>query len=548
MTLRLVCTLLLSAVLVACGGGKIGAMDLDEANPEPAVTRLAHEPDALAFGESWDAQRIVLEAAFNDGSVADVTDSAVWSSDDEAVATVSAGEVIPVGAGETVVRAVYEGHAVDVPVTVEVVFAGLGASPAVLTFGGAGGRTTIQLFASYSDGSEQDVSDAADWTSADPAVATVNGATVTPAGHGETAITARYDGYEMTIPVAVAVAFSGGDGTVAAPYAITTAEQLNGLRFYTGERSEDTYFELMGNIDMSDPAFIEDPSGWVPIGSASSDSFAGRLNGNDLTVSHLSIDRPEQTLQGLFGHLSGTVTNLHLESVSISGKSLVGALAGQAQGAFIQGVTASGSVATQSTNTSGSNAGGLLGYASGSDIIDSGASVAVSAVDHNSGGLVGYALNTRIRASYSRGDVIGNGPEAINIGGLVGYLGVAGRLENSYATGSVNAVGFRNGGLIGVMSSGSGPAPTVENSYAAGTVNAPDNGTSGGLVGTLDDGNLSGSFYTDDQFGEASDKGVLISGAELGDESIFTAAGWDFTTLWIISTEDGRPMLRWEMP
>jgi hypothetical protein len=431
-------------------------------------------------------------------------------------------------------------------VTEEVLFTGLGASPESLAFGGSGGQATLQLFARYSDGSEQDVTDEATWTSADTAVVTVDGSgTATPVGLGETSVTAGYDGNEIDIPVTVAVAFSGGEGTETEPYAITTAEQLNGLRFYTGEAGEGTYFELMGDIDLSDPDFVDDASGWVPIGATSGDPFAAHLDGNGFTLGNLFIDRPEQTDQGLFGRLSdATVVNLHLESVSVSGESRVGALAGRIQTSFVEGVTASGSVGTSNTATSGSNAGGLIGYAVASEIIDSGADVVVSAVDHNSGGLIGYAFNTDIRASYSQGDVIGNSAEAINVGGLVGFLNTGGTVENSYASGTVNATGFRNGGLVGVMASSGAPAPVIENSYAAGTVNAPDTGSSGGLIGALDAGNIVESFYTDDQFGEGAEKGTRITPTQLASESTFT--NWDFITIWAMSGDHNRPVLLWE--
>ena len=161
--------------------------------------------------------------------------------------------------------------------------------------------------------------------------------------------------------------------------------------------------------------------------------FAAHLDGNGFTLGNLFIDRPEQTDQGLFGRLSdATVVNLHLESVSVSGESRVGVPWPRADPSFFRGgVTASGSVGTGNTATSGSNAGGLIGYAVASEIIDSGADVVVSAVDHNSGGLIGYALNTDIRASYSQGDVIGNSAEAITVGGLVGFLNTGGTVENS---------------------------------------------------------------------------------------------------------------------
>ncbi|HEX5677823.1 MAG TPA: GLUG motif-containing protein [Alcanivorax sp.] len=443
-------------------------------------------------------------------------------------------------------RAVYEGRAVAVPVTAEVLFTGLGVSPESLVFGGSGGQATLQLFARYSDDSEQDVTDEATWASADTTVVTVDGSgTATPVGLGETSVTADYDGNEIDIPVTVAVTFSGGEGTETEPYAITTAEQLNGLRFYTGEGGEGTYFELMGDIDLSDPDFVDDASGWVPIGAASGEPFAANLDGNGFTLSNLSIDRPEQTDQGLFGRLSdATVTDLHLEAVSISAQSRVGALAGEILNTAIHGVTASGSVETQNTATSGSNAGGLIGTASGSEIVDSGTNVTITAVDHNIGGLVGQAFATDIRSSYSHGDVIGSGADAINIGGLVGYLRTGGRVEDSYATGSVNAIGSRNGGLIGVMSSGGAPVPAVQNSYAAGTVNAPNTGSSGGLIGSLDAGNIVDSFYTDGQFGEGAEKGMLITPTQLANESTFT--NWDFITIWVMSGDHTRPVFLWE--
>lgn len=382
------------------------------------------------------------------------------------------------------VRAVYEGRAVAVPVTAEVLFTGLGVSPESLVFGGSGGQATLQLFARYSDDSEQDVTDEATWASADTTVVTVDGSgTAIPVGLGETSVTADYDGNEIDIPVTVAVTFSGGEGTETEPYAITTAEQLNGLRFYTGEGGEGTYFELMGDIDLSDPDFVDDASGWVPIGAASGEPFAANLDGNGFTLSNLSIDRPEQTDQGLFGRLSdATVTDLHLEAVSISAQSRVGALAGEILNTAIHGVTASGSVETQNTATSGSNAGGLIGTASGSEIVDSGTNVTITAVDHN-------------------------------IGGLVGYLRTGGRVEDSYATGSVNAIGSRNG-------------------------------SSGGLIGSLDAGNIVDSFYTDGQFGEGAEKGMLITPTQLANESTFT--NWDFITIWVMSGDHTRPVFLWE--
>ena len=90
------------------------------------------------------------------------------------------------------------------------------------------------------------------------------------------------------------------------------------------------------------------------------------------------------------------------------------------------------------------------------------------------------------------------------------------------------------------------PASAVENSYAAGDVNAPDTGSSGGLVGTLNDSSILHSFYTDDTFGEGPAKGEAITPSQLEDISTFTDKGWDFTGTWTMSAENGRPALQWE--
>ncbi|GEM_PF-2817829 len=511
---------------------------------ESVMTGLVAEPASLSFAELWDPQQISLETSYSDGSTVDVTDAANWTSADSSVATVDdSGMVTPIGAGNTVISAVYAGQTVEVPVEANVVLTGVRSSVGgSLDLGGASGPTAVQLIAEYSDGSEQDVSNDVTWSSANSGVATVSASgTITPIAHGDTVITASYEGIDTEISVSVEVAFTGGTGSVTEPYEITTAEQVSGLRFYTGEQSEDVYFELTGDVDMSTADFIDEVEGWVPIGTDSA-PFLGTLDGNGHTISNLRIDRPDQNDQGLFGSLEGTVKNLHLEEVEVTGKNRVGALAGDMFDSTIEGVTATGSIVTTEFNTGGSNAGGLIGYATGSVIQYAGADVAVTGVDHNIGGLVGRAYNTQIIQSYSHGDVNGRSGEAINMGGLVGSF--SGNpwddisIQDSHATGTINNGGFRSGGLVGVITDAS-----ITNAYASGTVNA-SGGSLGGLVGDPSNVTIEASFYTDDQYGEAASRGTVITAVELADMLTFTDAGWIFPEPWVMGAD--RPVLWWE--
>ena len=74
--------------------------------------------------------------------------------------------------------------------------------------------------------------------------------------------------------------FSGsGSGTESDPYLILNPIQLNQLRNFLN--MEGVYFKLMNDIDLTE--YLEDESplqGWQPVGSSSSATFKGILDGN----------------------------------------------------------------------------------------------------------------------------------------------------------------------------------------------------------------------------------------------------------------------------
>ncbi len=119
--------------------------------------------------------------------------------------------------------------------------------------------------------------------------------------------------------------FAGGDGTLGNPFQIATADQLNEVRNHL-----DKNFVLTANINL-DVAPYNSGSGWEFIGSSAT-PFAGRFNGNGQTISNLYINRPTTYPVGLFGEISGEISNLGIEGGSVSGRYYVGGLLGYNRG------------------------------------------------------------------------------------------------------------------------------------------------------------------------------------------------------------------------
>ena len=137
----------------------------------------------------------------------------------------------------------------------------------------------------------------------------------------------------------------------------------------------------------------------------------------------------------------------------------------------------------------------------------------------------------------------------MRIGGLVGQINKAGKLLDSYNTGSATINGKANyGGIVGEMAD---QAVTVSNCYTSGSVTA--DGGSGNLC--LAFGKASGSAtvsgcYALDtgagtEFAGGTTSGIVGSGvltdAQMKDQASFV--GWDFSTIWQI-TAGSYPTLR----
>lgn len=322
-----------------------------------------------------------------------------------------------------------------------------------------------------------------------------------------------------------------GSGTEKDPYVVKTFDQLNDVR-----KVLTAHYVLGADIDASETA--DGGAGWEPIGTTVN-GFTGVFDGAGHVIRGLTINRPAEGIVGLFGAIGdgGTVRNVGLVDVSVTGQDGTGALVGYAfPGSTITGSYAEGSV--YGAEAVGGLAGRIDGTVSGS--------YAAGSVSGNNrvGGLVGVNVTGGIDRSYADSAVSAGGGYA---GGLVG-LNQSAAISLSYATGSIDGSAAA-GGLVGVTMNGA-----IRQSYASGAVEG--SGTKGGLVGSNSGAQMVNNYWDKDASGQtaicgsdASGFDFQCEGTDLSTAQALTQAsysGWNFTADWFMVDGSTRPFLRSE--
>ncbi|WP_158279335.1 MBG domain-containing protein [Azospirillum humicireducens] len=207
-------------------------------------------------------------------------------------------------------------------------------------------------------------------------------------------------------------------------------------------------YKLGANLSMT-PAFtasggyygdVWGSSGFKPVGD-----FSGSFNGQSHTIAGLTINRGSTQEVGLFGVLTGAVSDVGLVGGSITASDSSGSLVGSIPSTG----TVTRSYSTASVSGTGNFIGGLVGINDGAISLSS----------------FGGAVTTT-------GSVVG---------GLVGGLLSSGTISDSYATGSVSGANWI-GGLVGAMYGG-----TISHAYSTARVSGPGNkgGLTSGGTGTV---------------------------------------------------------------
>jgi hypothetical protein len=293
-----------------------------------------------------------------------------------------------------------------------------------------------------------------------------------------------------------------GNGTETVPYQIQSRTDFdefcnpaNAMVYWTGG----VYTKLMCNLDLAGTVYAK-----AVIAPTSSQQFKGIFDGNNHSITNLSISGNTSFNIGFFGNVgsSGIIKNLGIANLNVVGYIYVGGLVGQNNGTI--------------TNC----------YSDGS----------VRGTGERIGGLVGENHYGTITSCYSEGSVSG-GSSGVRVGGLVGYNNNS-TIKSCYSISSV--IGFSAiGGLVGQHSYGS-----IEFCYAAGTVDGVVNYV-GGLVGGHS-GSIISCFWDIQSTGQSgSSGGKGLTTVQMKTMSIYANANWEGKG-WMINNGVDYPRLSWE--
>jgi hypothetical protein len=251
-----------------------------------------------------------------------------------------------------------------------------------------------------------------------------------------------------------------GDGTSTSPYNIDTAEELAGLAYQVndGNAYSGEYFLLGDDINLAGLPWTSIGGGYgtssygdYALPTTSNCAFAGVFDGNDKTVSNLSITTTTGGgCTGLFGYLTGGVMNLTVGGeINIDNVATycVGGVAGYVTGSVRN---CNSDVDITITNPNSRYIGGIAGMLAN---LTTSPNPYTSTIDYCSnrgdikgpariGGIVGEtarassACNAAVDQCFNTGKVTNNTSGKLWSGGIVGYS--MGSISNCYNSGELN--------------------------------------------------------------------------------------------------------------
>jgi len=294
-----------------------------------------------------------------------------------------------------------------------------------------------------------------------------------------------------------------GNGTSSSPFLVSSETQLATLAALVNSAIapyNSASYLVTQDIVLTDP-------NWTPIGLDYSVPFSGTFDGNNHMISGLSMQHwtieGETGYFGFFGCSYGTIKRLILDgcdiqvSASAGSNIAVGGIAGINVLGVIQDCQVSGNIAS----------------------------------DHRIGGVVGFNDGLIDRCSFS-GTLFGNE----YVGGVVGLNDGGAAINNCYNTGMITGNSFI-GGIVGQNSA------TISYCYNIGTIAGSDSSCVG--IAAVNIGTIDHCYYSDQAY-----KGVYIGDDSTVACSIWqmqqqsTYSGFDFSSTWIISSEQTTPLLR----
>lgn len=193
-----------------------------------------------------------------------------------------------------------------------------------------------------------------------------------------------------------------GSGTEQDPFIISDCGKLSEIQY-----DQQSYYIITNDIDCHNSIW----GSWTPI-----PTFTGTLDGQGYTISNLYMSGVDN--MGLFGQLGGgTLKNINLENVSVSGVFYVGGLVGRYNSGHIEFCSVTGNIVGYS------RVGGLVGeHGGGESVVNCYSMATVTGNDVESsyiGGLIGLQGNSYTTYSYSAGETYYTS-SCLSCGGLMG--------------------------------------------------------------------------------------------------------------------------------
>lgn len=272
------------------------------------LTHITVTPTTLAVAVGHQAEFSAI-AYYSDFTSHNISDIAIWSSDDNTVAKVNIGSngglTTGMSVGSATITASFDNQTASGTIKVtDAVLESVSITPITATIA-AGLQQQYQLMAVFSDSSKQDVSHKAHWQSSDLTVATINtSGLATSSLQGETTIKGSYQGFSA--PATLSVTEATLDTLQITPQnpiePLGTTGQFTAIAYYSNNTTADVSQEVTWSSDNEGTVSI------ITTGATGGYASADQVGETDITAN----------LNGTAVSTSATVTEATLDSLSLT--------------------------------------------------------------------------------------------------------------------------------------------------------------------------------------------------------------------------------------